>query len=64
MNDAPEGTLKPLTSRQAELLRIIQSLDPAARHTLRIVCRGAEPWEIQEIVEHRTLGNLRPRSEA
>lgn len=49
-----------LTPRQEELIRLIQALPPDARHTLRIVCRGAEPWEVQEVVEHRQLGELRP----
>ena len=53
--------LKPLTARQEELLRILQALDPEQRHTVRIVCRGTEPWEVQEIVEHRSLGELKPR---
>lgn len=53
-----------LTLRQAELLRVIQGLDPSSRHTLKIVCRGTEPWEIQEIVEHRALGDLRPRRDS
>lgn len=53
--------LKPLTPRQAELLRLIQALAPDARHSIKILCRGAEPWEIQEVVEHRQLGELKPR---
>jgi hypothetical protein len=60
-DEPPEPPLKPPSARQAELLRVIQGLAPDVRHTLRIVCRGTEPWEIQEIVEHRTLGDLRPR---
>ena len=50
-----------LTPRQEELIRLIQSLAPDARHTLRIVCRGTEPWEVQEVVEHRQIGELKPR---
>jgi len=50
-----------LTPRQEELIRLIQSLSPDARHTLRIVCRGTEPWEVQEVVEHRQIGELKPR---
>jgi hypothetical protein len=56
-----EKPLAPLTPRQAELVRLIQSLDPSARHTIKIVCRGSEPWEIQEIVEHRQIGEVKPR---
>jgi hypothetical protein len=59
-----ERPAKPPTPRQEELIRIIQGLDPASRHTLKIVCRGTEPWEIQEIVEHRALGELRPRRDS
>lgn len=53
--------LAPLTPRQIELIRLIQSLSPDARHTLKILCRGSEPWEIQEVVEHRQIGELKPR---
>jgi hypothetical protein len=52
--------LKPLTARQQELMRVIQSLDPNARHTLKVICRGSEPWEIQEVIEHRKLGEMKP----
>ncbi len=51
----------PLSPRQAELIRLIQSLDPAARHTIKILCRGTEPWEIQEVVEHRQIGEVKPK---
>jgi hypothetical protein len=57
-----EEPLKPLTPRQRELMRLIQSLAPDARHTIKIVCRGSEPWEIQEIVEHRKIGDVKPDS--
>lgn len=52
--------MKPLTPRQRELMRLIQNLAPDARHTIRILCRGSEPWEIQEIVEHRKIGDVKP----
>lgn len=52
--------LKPLTPRQEELIRVIQGLDPRARHTIKVVCRGSEPWEIQEVIEHRKLGEVKP----
>ena len=61
-NLSQEGApLKPLTPRQQELMRIIQSLDPNARHTVTVVCRGNEPWEIQEVIEHRKLGEVKPK---
>ncbi len=50
----------PLTLRQQELIRLIQGLAPDARHTIRIICRGPEPWEIEEVVEHRKLGETKP----
>jgi hypothetical protein len=56
------GLLKPLTLRQQELMRIIQGLDPSARHTLTVICRGSEPWEIQEVIEHRKLGDVKPKN--
>jgi hypothetical protein len=39
-----------LTERQEELIRYIQALDKRGRHTLTIICRGNEPWEIKEHV--------------
>lgn len=39
-----------LTERQEELIRYIQALDKRGRHTLNIICRGNEPWEIKEHV--------------
>ena len=57
-----DSPLKPLTARQEELMRLIQSLAPDARHTLTVVCRGSEPWEIQEQIEHRKLGEVKPKS--
>lgn len=51
-----------LTPRQEELIRILQSLPPEARTTLTLVCRGTEPWEIQKIVEHERIGEIRPRT--
>ncbi|HEX7898109.1 MAG TPA: hypothetical protein VF950_10140 [Planctomycetota bacterium] len=59
--DGGDKPLGPLTPRQAELLRLIQNLDPSARHTIKILCRGAEPWEIQEVIEHRQIGEVKPR---
>ena len=58
--DEKGNALKPLTPRQQELMRVIQGLDPSARHTLKVICRGSEPWEIQEVIEHRRLGDVKP----
>jgi hypothetical protein len=57
-----ERPLAPLTDRQRELLRIIQTLPADSRHTLTVVLRGTEPWEVQTLVEHRKLGDLKPRT--
>ncbi len=56
-----ERPIGPLTPRQQELIRIIQSLAPDARHSFTVVCRGTEPWEIQEMIEHRRIGEVRPK---
>ena len=56
-----ERPLGPLTERQKELMRLIQSLPPDSRHTVTVVLRGTEPWEVQTIIEHRKLGDLKPR---
>jgi hypothetical protein len=61
MSNVPEPPLKPLTPRQKELLRLIQGLAPEARHTITVVCRGTEPWEVQEVIEHRKLGDGKSR---
>lgn len=61
MSNVPEPPLRPLTARQQELMRIIQALAPDARHTITVVCRGSEPWEVQELIEHRKLGEVKPR---
>ena len=53
--------LGPLTERQRELIKLIQSLPPDSRHTLTVVFRGSEPWEVQTLIEHRKLGDLKPR---
>jgi hypothetical protein len=56
-----ERPLAPLTERQRELMRLIQSLPAESRHTLTIVLRGSEPWEVQTLIEHRKLGDLKPK---
>ena len=53
--------MKPMTPRQQELIRLIQALSPDARHTIELICRGSEPWEIQEVIEHRRLGEVKPK---
>ncbi len=57
-----ERPLAPLTERQRELMRLIQNLPGDSRHTLTLVLRGTEPWEVQMLVEHRKLGDLKPRA--
>ena len=59
--NGPDRPMAPLTDRQKELIRLIQSLPPDSRHTVTVVLRGSEPWEVQSIVEHRKLGDLKPR---
>jgi hypothetical protein len=56
-----ERPLAPLTERQRELMRLIQSLPADSRHTLTVLFRGSEPWEVQTLIEHRKLGDLKPR---
>ena len=62
-NEKEASPLKPLTARQQELMRLIQDLAPDARHTIKVVCRGSEPWEIQEVIGHRRLGEVKPKQE-
>jgi len=45
-----ERPLGPLTDRQRELIRLIQNLPSDSRHTLTVVLRGTEPWEVQTLV--------------
>ena len=40
-----------LTYRQKALLDVIRSLDPDQRHTLKIECRGTEPWKLDRVSE-------------
>jgi hypothetical protein len=60
--DETRRPLAPLTPRQEELMRFIQSLSPDKRYTITIQLRGVEPWEIETAVEQRKLGDLRPKS--
>jgi len=62
-NEKEASALKPLTARQQELIRLIQALAPDARHTITLVCRGNEPWEVQEVIEHRRLGEVKPKQD-
>ena len=32
-----------------------------SRHTVTVVLRGSESWEVQTIIEHRKLGDLKPK---
>jgi len=57
-----ERPLAVLTDRQRELMRLIQSLPGDSRHTLTIVLRGTEPWEVQTLIEHKKLGEFKPRT--
>lgn len=40
-----------LTYRQKALMDVIRSLDPDQRHTLKIECRGTEPWKLDRVSE-------------
>ena len=62
MGSSADRPMDPLTERQRELIRLIQSLPADSRHTLTVVMRGSEPWEVQTLVEHRKLGDLKPKS--
>ena len=49
------GTVE-LSDGQRELIELIQSLDPDLRHTIKIVCRGTEPAQMERISEQVDLG--------
>lgn len=53
--------MKPLTPRQLELIRFLQSLPADRRHVVTIICRGSEPWEIETVIERRKVGDLSPK---
>ena len=59
MADEP---LKQPSERQLALIAAIQKLNPDRRHTLKIECRGTEPWKISSMVEHLDI-DLRPQKE-
>lgn len=48
-----------LSDRQIELIRYIQNLDKGKRHEIKVICRGNEPWEIEEHVL-KTMISLKP----
>lgn len=52
---------RPMTPRQQELIRFLQSLPADRRHVVTIVLRGSEPWEIETVIERRKVGDLTPR---
>jgi hypothetical protein len=52
---SPAAENRPVTGRQQALIHVIQSLDPAMRHTLQIECRGTEPWNISKVLEHLNI---------
>jgi hypothetical protein len=49
-----------LTERQKALVEYIQSLDGQKRHVIKLVCRGPEPWEIEEHIS-KTKIELTPK---
>ena len=48
-----------LSPRIWALIGYLLKLDPTARHTLVLNCRGSEPWEIEEHVAKRKI-ELKP----
>jgi hypothetical protein len=48
-----------LTKREQALINYIRSLERGKRHVLTIICRGSEPWEIEEHVA-KTRIDLNP----
>jgi hypothetical protein len=49
-----------LTDRQKELIKYIQDLPGNTRHILKVICRGNEPWEIEEHVIRKKI-ELKPQ---
>ncbi|MCC5849266.1 MAG: hypothetical protein JJU29_14360 [Verrucomicrobia bacterium] len=45
----------PLTPGQAKLIQFLRSLDMNYRHSFTLVCNGAEPTKIEEVMEHRDI---------
>jgi hypothetical protein len=48
-----------LTKREEALINYIRSLEKSKRHVLTVICRGSEPWEIEEHVA-KTKIDLKP----
>jgi len=55
----PEIEVGPLTPGQAKLIQFLRSLNPNYRHSFTLICQGAEPCKIEEVMEHRDI-DLRP----
>lgn len=51
-----------LTKREEALISYIRLMDKSKRHVLTVVCRGTEPWEIEEHVA-KTKIDLHPVSD-
>jgi hypothetical protein len=49
-----------LTDRQKELIKYIQELPTNTRHILKVICRGNEPWEIEEHIIRKKI-ELKPQ---
>jgi hypothetical protein len=48
-----------LTKREEALINYIRLLEKSKRHILTVICRGSEPWEIEEHVA-KTKIDLKP----
>lgn len=57
MNRGDQGL--ELTERQRELVKYIQNLPGDKRHIIKVICRGNEPWEIEEHITRSTLRRRR-----
>lgn len=51
--------IKNLTPREIKLIKFLQSLDKNKRHEIKVICRGNEPWEIDEVIS-KTKISLKP----
>jgi hypothetical protein len=49
-----------MTDRQKELIKYIQGLPEDTRHILKVICRGSEPWEIEEHIILKKI-DLKPK---
>jgi hypothetical protein len=49
-----------LTDRQKELVKYIQNLCRDKRHIIKVICRGNEPWEIEEHITQKKI-ELKPQ---